>query len=195
MRTLILISLLLALVSSRTGGWKRESFEANSMLLDRCRQEGEDTIRANFGKNDDTTLVYPLEIYSQLVNGMNYKVVYALYDLYTDEVEVYTSTIYTGPFGKVSNDFESVNADLLESTEIPSNDAVLLSKIEKATKEYMNINDLEDIHIMKTFLNPITRKTKVYVVKTESDEGQFILFEDDGDVKVDAYTDFRKYGH
>ena len=62
-------------------------------------------------------------------------------------------------------------------------------------KEYINNNDLEDIHIMKTFLNPITRKTKVYVVKTESDEGQFILFEDDGDVKVDAYIDFRKYGH
>ena len=195
MRTLILVSLLLALVSSRTGGWKRESFEANSMILDRCRQQGEDAIRANFGKNDDTTLVYPLEIYSQLVNGMNYRVVYAFYDMYTDEVEVYTSTIYTGPFGKVGNDFESVNADLLESTEVPSNDALLLAKIEKATKEYMNNNALEDVHIEKTFFNPITRSTKAYVVRTESDEGQFILFNDGEELRVDAYIDFGKYGH
>lgn len=87
MRTFIVVSLLIALVSS-TGGWKRQSFESNSMIIDRCRQQGEDSIRAEFGKNDDTTLVYPLEIYSQLVNGINYKSVYAFYDMYSDEIEV-----------------------------------------------------------------------------------------------------------
>lgn len=88
-----------------------------------------------------------------------------------------------------------MNVKRLESIEVPSNDAVLLSKIEKATKEYINNNDLEDVHIEKTFLNPITKSTKVYVVRSENDQGQFIIFEDSGDVRVDAYIDFRRYGN
>ena len=194
MRTLLLISLISYALSSfgAIGGWRRDSFAKNSIYIDRSRSLGEEGIRSNFNINGDDFIVYPLEIYKQLVNGFNYKTIFAFFDSVHNSVQVFTSVVYTGPFSRKTPSFQLMNVDKVQSTEVPSNDAELISKVDKAIKGYLKKNDVDDVHIVKTFMNPMGKKTNVHVVKS-GEKGQFVVFEDDnGNISVDAYININK---
>ena len=99
MRTLLLISLISYALSSfgAIGGWRRDSFAKNSIYIDRSRSLGEEGIRSNFNINGDDFIVYPLEIYKQLVNGFNYKTIFASMTQFTTQSR-YSPALYTlGP--------------------------------------------------------------------------------------------------
>ena len=53
------------------GGWQRLSFRANDMFIDRARAFCEKHAAKKF---EDEYNCYPMEVYSQVVNGKNYKV-------------------------------------------------------------------------------------------------------------------------
>lgn len=192
MRTIVLISIFLigtCFSFGLTGGWTRDSFAKNSLYIDRSRSSGEEAIKANFGINDEKSIVYPLEIYKQLVNGFNYKTVYAFYDTEKDVIDGFSAVVYTGPFSKKTPTFEVINVEKLESSEEVVNDSKLIQKVDDALNKYLNRNDIHNSQIVKTFKKPITMNTFVYVVKTEDSKGKYIIFEDEnGELKVDAYA-------
>ena len=192
MRTIALISIFLlgtAFSFGLTGGWTRDSFAKNSLYIDRSRSKGEEAIKANFGVNDEKTIVYPLEIYKQLVNGFNYKTVYAFYDTEKDVIDGFSAIVYTGPFSKKTPSFEVINVEKLESSETVVNDAKLIKKIDDVLNKYLNRNDIHNSQIVKTFKKPITMNTSVYVVKTEENKGKYLIFQDEnGELKVDAHV-------
>ena len=141
MRTIALISIFLlgtAFSFGLTGGWTRDSFAKNSLYIDRSRSKGEEAIKANFGVNDEKTIVYPLEIHKQLVNGFNYKTVYAFYDTEKDVIDGFSAIVYTGPFSKKTPSFEVINVEKLESSEAVMNDAKLIKKIDDVLNKYLN---------------------------------------------------------
>ena len=56
------------------GGWTRLSFEMNDLYINSSRQMSETKIAE---KTNDEYDLYPLEVYSQLVNGTNYNLLFA----------------------------------------------------------------------------------------------------------------------
>ena len=55
-------------------GWTRLSFEMNDLYINSSRQMSETKIAE---KTNDEYDLYPLEVYSQLVNGTNYNLLFA----------------------------------------------------------------------------------------------------------------------
>lgn len=97
----VLAILLIAFVSSETlvGGWVKRSFEENDMYINRARVAAEKKYFEQTNSDDSTVDVTPVSIYSQLVNGLNFKIILAARNMNTNDLTMHEFTIYNGPFG------------------------------------------------------------------------------------------------
>ena len=173
------------------GGWTRVSFQSNNVYIDRCRSIGENAIISKYNLTSSQNDFYPIEIYKQLVNGFNYKIVYLVYNSILNETHLYTAVVYTGPFSSARPVFTLINTN--EHKE--EKKGVIISKeiktkIEKAINEYTSTNNKVNIIIDKLITNVInSNKTNVYLVHIKSlvNKEEFCIFEDEnGDMKIDA---------
>ena len=73
------------------GGWQRLSFRANDLFIDRARSFCEKHVAQKF---DDEYNCYPMEVYSQVVNGKNYKVLLLGKHFKTNEFKCFTSVTW-----------------------------------------------------------------------------------------------------
>ena len=78
------------------GGWERLSFKANDMLIDRARTFCEKQVAEKF--NDEYNCS-AMEVYSQLVNGKNYKVLLLGKHFKKEEFKCFTGVTYV-PLGE-----------------------------------------------------------------------------------------------
>ena len=102
MRTVVAL-LLVALASSQLlGGWQKRSFAENDLFIDSARVTAEKKFYEETGTNDSEIDITPLCIYSQLVNGFNYQIIFSARNMKTNELGLYQYVIYTGPFGQTS---------------------------------------------------------------------------------------------
>ncbi len=69
-------------------GWQRLSFRANDIFIDRARAFCEKHVAQKF--NDEYNC-YPMEVYSQVVNGKNYKVLLLGKHFKTNEFKCFSS--------------------------------------------------------------------------------------------------------
>ena len=82
------------------GSYIRESFNSNDARINSAYQIVRNEI---LSKNESgSTDVVPVAIYSQLVNGINYKIITAIKDKKNFKVELSQAIIYTGEFGSDS---------------------------------------------------------------------------------------------
>ena len=192
---LCFISLSMSIPINSLGGWTRDSFQSNNAYIDRCRSIGENAIITKYNLTSSQNDFYPIEIYKQLVNGFNYKIVYLVYNSISNETHLYTAVVYTGPFSSSSPVFTLINTNEHKEEKkgfIISNE--IKTKIEKAINEYThtltNNNNKVNIIIDKIIMNVInSNKTNVYLVHIKSpvNKEEFCIFEDEnGDMKIDA---------
>ena len=72
----IVLLFLFALATSEeiVGGWVKRSFRENDMNIDRSRVLAEKKYYELTGNNEANSFVEPISVYSQLVNGYNFRI-------------------------------------------------------------------------------------------------------------------------
>ena len=73
------------------GGWQRLSFRANDLFIDRARSFCKSHVAKKF--NDEYNC-YPMEVYSQVVNGKNYKVLILGKHFKTNEFKCFSAVTW-----------------------------------------------------------------------------------------------------
>ena len=85
------------------GGWKKLSFRANDIWIDRARSFCEKHVAQKF--NDEYNCS-PLEVFSQVVNGQNFKVIIIGKHFKKDEFKCFTAVTWVPAGAKPQPEFK-----------------------------------------------------------------------------------------
>lgn len=169
----ICILAILSMSLCLTGGWKEESLNSNDMIIDRCRRVAEENF---FKKNDvkeNDVYIYPFAIYSQLVNGMKYKILFAAKNLKKNTIDICETDVYTGPAGSRDLTFEVLNQNVLPAeNNLPINSANFGKITDAVTKYYSKKNEkLSYITTIRTNEN-VLYNYGVYLVEVQTQKSK-----------------------
>ena len=95
------------------GGWKRRSFKENDMLIDRSRQFCERHVASKF---NDEYICSPMEVYSQVVNGQNFKVLVLGKHFKTNDFKCFSSVTWVPASPKPKPEFKEDTFKALDGT-------------------------------------------------------------------------------
>jgi hypothetical protein len=96
------IILLLVLLSSTlcydimVGSYTRDSFAKNDAKINSALKLVNSEVENKF--NNKNLSIIPVALYSQIVNGINYKLIIGLHDSSSGKVDLAHAIVYTGPF-------------------------------------------------------------------------------------------------
>ena len=161
------------------GSWTRLSFEMNDIYINSARQMSETKITQQ--TNDEYDL-FPLEIYSQLVNGTNYKLLFAARHFKDkSNIKLFTSTVYK-PLGDQPQ-LSLGDVATIDCSNNAFNDTGKEIKISTAVSSYLGVNGI--FKVQKFFNDVLGQGTSnVYCVNT--DKGTAVVYESGEEFKVDA---------
>lgn len=155
----IFILFLFALASCQNlvGGWTKRSFAENDMLIDRSRVLVEKKFIEEQNLNEGDVEITPIAIYSQIVNGYNFKIVFAARYRETNEFTLHEYKVYCGPFGSTE-----LNTPKLSATKQLAKGKPLLfaaaqyTNIHKAIMEYYSTqNSLNYVSKVERYEAPL----------------------------------------
>ena len=102
--TLCLVSLILS--SKPLGSWEHDTFARNDIQLDRSRRLSQTEYLKVENVNEDNIIVYPLSVYKQIVNGLNFRIFLAAQNKLTKEIDILDCIINT-PFQQSKQEYTS----------------------------------------------------------------------------------------
>ena len=161
------------------GGWQRLSFEMNDLYINSSRQMSETKITE---KTNDEYDLFPLEVYSQVVNGVNYHLLFAGRHFQDKtKIKLFKTTVYK-PLGDQPQ--LSLNDDpvMIEPNQNKFNDNGIEMKVSNTVSSYFGINGV--LKVDKYFSDVYGNGCNVYTVVTE--KGTAVVYETNGEFKVDA---------
>ncbi len=151
MKYLTLSILILASVNTydiHVGSYLERSFQENDMGIDRARSLTDDELKTRHGFE---IVTYPVAVYTQIVNGLNYKILMAMrMDGNTEQVDLFNAIVYSGPFGK---DFLSQGPSITQ-----------LQKVEAGNSNFSEQQNLT----LKNSLNSFLSNNKSEIAKINS---------------------------
>ena len=160
------------------------------MFIDKARQMAEDLYYTESKKNEKLVEVVPVGIYTQLVNGFNYKIIQAIRDIKTNELELYEYVFYNKPY-ESNGQLELTRAKKMVS----SGPLLYLSneptQLDIAVGKYFGIpNGKNYINSLVAYPNSIpSLKIMVATVTLGGKERKCVVLDEDGEISVVA--DFR----
>jgi hypothetical protein len=161
------------------GGWRRQSFKSNSMIYDRAFK----TVEAHLRESNSEGTIIPIEIYTQLVNGLNFRIIVAVEDP-NKEVNLYDYLLYKS-FDSPRN--EIINFGLLPGT-YENLSSEKTHNLQNKIKEYLGkTGTLVNINTIQVSKN-IVHDDSFYVVETnvihngKTQTKSFVLAEEDGEL-------------
>ena len=92
---LCLVSLMLS--SKPLGSWEPDSFSRNDIHLDRSSSLSQKEYLKVANANEDNIIFYPLSVYNQIVNGLNFRIFLAAQNKLTKEIDIFDCVVNT-PF-------------------------------------------------------------------------------------------------
>ena len=96
------------------GGWQRLSFRANDLFIDRARSFCESHIAEKFNDEYDCS---PMEVYSQVVNGKNFKVLLLGKHFKTKEFKCFSSVTWVPAGQRPQPEFKEETFKACDGTE------------------------------------------------------------------------------
>ena len=102
--TLCLISFILS--SKPLGSWEHDTFARNDIQLDRSRRLSQTEYLKVENVNEDNIIFYPLSVYKQIVNGLNFRIFLAAQNKLTKEIDILDCIINT-PFQQSKQEYTS----------------------------------------------------------------------------------------
>ena len=171
MKTILLIALLaLSLCEGETGGWEKKNFNSNDAIIFRAFQTAAAAYsKANGGSYDD---LRGLTVYSQIVNGENYKICFV--DSRSDVPTIFEYILYK-PLPNEGEDeinFTVSSSRSLESTEgLISFTNPTFTKIEITLKTALS--KINNTFKFINFIYPVENdKTIFYIIRATTTEGE-----------------------
>ena len=159
------------------GGWQRASFRENSLYIDRAAHFCQNHASQKFNNEYKCR---PMEVYSQVVNGKNYKVLLLGKNIKTNDFKCFTSVTWFPAVQRPEPEFKEDTFMTLDGTECKLN-AEKEDKIKNAIKLYFKEDKL--FTPVKFFENAI-EGGNVYVIKVE--EKYVGIYEVNDEIKVDC---------
>lgn len=185
-KLLLLIPFLsLAICNIKLGGFEKESFASNDMRVDKSWKTTEKEYFRLTGHNEKDVYLYPIAIYKQLVNGINYKISFAAHDRKQNTVKVYEYMVLCGLVAKNDDPFPF---EVVSIKELPKNDNIPINN-----SKYGKINNMVNSFSIQnndkiSYVNTIQSSesmfnTGVYIVlgqtKKSRKNNSYIVFEDE----------------
>ena len=199
MKSIIILSLLALTLCKgfgMMGSWQKDTFASNDIRIDRARQAAEAKyLQIANVKEDDVELI-PLAVYHQLVNGLNYKIIFAARNYNDNSLELYDYNVYTGPFGSEANNFEY---EVISTEKLPiennlSINSAKFGKINDACAQYIKDTKGEKVAYVSTLRTNqnVIYNFGIYVVQIQTmakrlPETVIVLEHEDGSFEV-AFT-------
>ena len=197
MKSLLILSLLtlsLCGFGSNMGSWQKDTFESNDMRIDRARATAEDDFKAKANLKDDEAEIYEIAVYHQLVNGMNYKIFFAVRDANTNTVDLYDYVVYSGPFGSEPNgQYEILSSKKLPIENNLSINSAKFGKLNDACAKYVKDTKGEKLAYVSTVRTNqnVIYSMSIYVVEVQTmakrmPETVIVVEDEDGKFEVVA---------
>ena len=109
--TLCLVSLILS--SKPLGSWEHDTFARNDIQLDRSRRLSQTEYLKVENVNEDNIIFYPLSVYKQIVNGLNFRIFLAAQNKLTKEIDILDCIINT-PFQQSNQEYTVYSSKILQ---------------------------------------------------------------------------------
>ena len=171
MKTILLIALFaLSLCEETTGSWTKESFNSNDAIIFRAFQTAAAAYtKANGGNYDD---LRGLTVYSQLVNGKNYKICFV--DSKSDVPTIFEYVVYK-PLPNEGED--EINFSLSSARSLDSTNGLIsytdpeFTKIEVSLKTAFS--KITNTFNFINFIYPVENdETTFYIIRATTTEGE-----------------------
>ena len=197
MKSLLILSLLtlsLCGFGSNMGSWQKDTFESNDMRIDRARSTAEDDFKAKANLKDDEAEIYEIAVYHQLVNGMNYKIFFAVRAANTTTVDLYDYVVYSGPFGSdLNGQYEILSSKKLPIENNLSINSAKFGKLNDACAKYVKDTKGEKLAYVSTVRTNqnVIYSMSIYVVEVQTmakrmPETVIVVEDEDGKFEVVA---------
>lgn len=108
---LCLVSLMLS--SKPLGSWEPDSFARNDIHLDRSRSLSQKEYLKVANANEDNIIFYPLSVYNQIVNGLNFRIFLAAQNKLTKEIDIFDCVVNT-PFQQSNKEYTVYSSKILQ---------------------------------------------------------------------------------
>ena len=183
---LVLVTFSLCEEEKQTiGSWKKRSFQENDLELDQSfKLAAKEYCQSHKAEFDD---LIPLTVYSQLVNGNNYKITFI--DSKSEYPTIEEVMIHKG-FGNKPEDYKVEDNNQYENTEgvIPFNDpsfTLLENQLYKFLKD-----TTEELNFI-SYVYPLENDfTNFYIISatTKNGEHQYVVCQDKSNNKFDSFA-------
>ena len=188
--TLCLISFILS--SKPLGSWEPDTFARDDLYLDRSRSLAEKEYLKVTNANEDFTLFYPLSVYKQIVNGINFRIFLAAQNIKTNDIDLFDCIVNT-PFQKANQDFTVYSSKILKMS----------GNVSINNSQYNSVNTVVGNYIkqigekMKFITSMVIYKNVIYdlnmfIVKVRTAESMKILIlAENEDKKIEVAASLR----
>lgn len=178
--------ILIAFSCQRVGSYVRDSFASNDIRIDRAWK----TVLAEYHQmstlKKEEVDIFPIAIYKQLVNGLNYKVFFGSVNKISNELQLFDYVLYTGPLTQSPDPFFF---QLTSSKELVDHPDIALRKYEyEQIKKIISFQveydkeSLVNLSVSRTYIN-VLGTASIYVVTAEKENQElpenYLIFQDE----------------
>lgn len=190
----VIILCLLSFISSSKplGSWELDTFARDDLYLDRSRSLAEKEYLKVANTNEDSIFFYPLSVYKQIVNGMNFRIFLAAQNRNTNDIDLFDCVVNT-PFQQSNKDFSVVSSKILK---ISGNVSINNSKYNSVNTVVSNY--IKQIGESMKYITSIMRYKNViydldmFIVKVRTSESlKTLILTENEDKKIEVAASLR----
>jgi hypothetical protein len=191
---LVLLLLLLSMTlcyDIMVGSFTRDSFAKNDAKINSALKLVKSEVSNKY--NNSNLSVIPVALYSQIVNGINYKLIIGLHDISSGKLDLAHAIVYTGPF---SVNYAAESASLTFFQKLPDDTTKTLEEekfvyLNLAITDYLKLNgnSLSSINSIVSYPNLVYNESYYVVYATLKNQSG----NNENQIFVVNYTDEQKF--
>lgn len=188
--TLCLISFILS--SKPLGSWEPDTFARDDLYLDRSRSLSEKEYLKVSNSNEDNIFFYPLSVYKQIVNGVNFRIFLAAQNAKTNDIDLFDCIVNT-PFQKTNQDFSVYTSKILKSSGNVSINNSQYNSVNTVVGDYIRQigESMKFITSMMIYKNVIY-DLNMFIVKVRTDKSmKTLILKENEDKKIEVAASLR----
>lgn len=201
MKIISILFILSFTLCSKFGSWTKDSLYQFDYRIDKARTTTEKAFFEKTQFKEEDYLIKPFALYNQLVNGLNYKILFSAQNIKTDEYDIYDYVIYTGPFGESLQDFDYqvISTKKLNFEKILPLTNTKYENINKVVAKYYSSTSNNLLYIDSIKVNESTSyMMNVYIVTAQTEkyeELQTLIVMEQEDHSFEVVSEIKNYNN
>ena len=191
--SVIILCLISFILSSKPlGSWEPDTFARDDLYLDRSRSLSEKEYLKVSNSNEDNILFYPISVYKQIVNGVNFRIFLAAQNTKTNDIDLFDCIVNT-PFQKTNQDFSVYTSKILKSSGNVSINNSQYNSVNTVVGDYIRQigESMKFITSMMIYKNVIY-DLNMFIVKVRTDKSmKTLILKENEDKKIEVAASLR----